>query len=275
MRRVARKITHPLITTDDFKKHAKVGITTITKHFGSWRKAFEKAGLRKRFNFTSSQKTNKELLAELRSVARKNRRRTVSSVDLLLRGSISPVVFRRRFGSWPKALEAAGLSVAPSGRRYSDDDCFANLQRVWTHFGREPRSHDMRRPPSTIGDNTYATRFGSWRKALRTFVNHMNRKKRRRTARREKEPAAETTVKLPRPRRREPGRIIPIGLRYRILNRNRFRCQLCGNSPAIDVMCRLHVDHIKPFSKGGKTVGENLRTLCANCNIGRSNRYKN
>ena len=33
----------------------------------------------------------------------------------------------------------------------------------------------------------------------------------------------------------------------------------------------LHVDHIKPWSKGGETVLENLQTLCATCNLGKSN----
>ena len=28
-----------------------------------------------------------------------------------------------------------------------------------------------------------------------------------------------------------------------------------------------------PWSKGGKTTFENLHTLCADCNIGRGNRY--
>lgn len=36
---------------------------------------------------------------------------------------------------------------------------------------------------------------------------------------------------------------------------------------------KLHVDHIMPWSKGGKTTFENLHTLCADCNIGRGNRY--
>ncbi len=32
-----------------------------------------------------------------------------------------------------------------------------------------------------------------------------------------------------------------------------------------------HIDHIKPWSKGGETVLENLQTLCATCNLGKSN----
>ena len=62
------------------------------------------------------------------------------------------------------------------------------------------------------------------------------------------------------------------GERYRILARDRFRCVLCGNSPSHDPSCVLHVDHVVPYSRGGKTAADNLRTLCAECNWGRGNR---
>jgi len=62
--------------------------------------------------------------------------------------------------------------------------------------------------------------------------------------------------------------------RFRILARDRFRCVLCGASPATDPSCVLHVDHIMPSSLGGPTERWNLRTLCASCNRGRGNRYR-
>lgn len=45
-----------------------------------------------------------------------------------------------------------------------------------------------------------------------------------------------------------------------------------GKSPSSDIGTKLHVDHIKPFSKGGKTVLENLQTLCFDCNLGKGNK---
>jgi hypothetical protein len=64
-------------------------------------------------------------------------------------------------------------------------------------------------------------------------------------------------------------RTIPIGLRYLVLKRDRFRCALCGSSPALDPTCQLHLDHILPFSAGGKSELANLRSLCAPCNLGK------
>lgn len=60
-------------------------------------------------------------------------------------------------------------------------------------------------------------------------------------------------------------------LRYDIMKRDKFRCQLCGRSA--DDGIKLHVDHIIPVSKGGKTIPHNLRTLCEQCNLGKSNKY--
>ncbi|MGA3403370.1 MAG: HNH endonuclease [Acetobacteraceae bacterium] len=37
--------------------------------------------------------------------------------------------------------------------------------------------------------------------------------------------------------------------------------------------CFLHVDHILPWSRGGKTREDNLRTLCEICNVAGGNRF--
>lgn len=60
------------------------------------------------------------------------------------------------------------------------------------------------------------------------------------------------------------------GMRYDVLKRDKFRCQVCGATQKDGVT--LHVDHIIPVSKGGKTEMSNLQTLCSKCNIGKSNK---
>lgn len=61
-------------------------------------------------------------------------------------------------------------------------------------------------------------------------------------------------------------------LRYDILKRDGFRCQICGATIKDGV--KLHVDHIFPVSKGGKTEPNNLRTLCDKCNLGKSDKIE-
>jgi hypothetical protein len=56
-------------------------------------------------------------------------------------------------------------------------------------------------------------------------------------------------------------------LRYDVLRRDNFTCQICGSSAKDGV--RLEVDHIVPVSKGGKTEMSNLQTLCERCNRGK------
>ena len=60
-------------------------------------------------------------------------------------------------------------------------------------------------------------------------------------------------------------------LRYEVMRRDGFRCCICGSSRSDGV--KLHVDHIRPVSKGGKTELSNLRTLCDRCNLGKSDSY--
>jgi len=59
------------------------------------------------------------------------------------------------------------------------------------------------------------------------------------------------------------------GLRYEIMRQDEFACHLCGRSGSD---AKLVVDHIVPISKGGKTIKDNLQTLCFECNSGKSNK---
>jgi len=69
------------------------------------------------------------------------------------------------------------------------------------------------------------------------------------------------------------NRVIPLGIRYKILERDNGKCTLCGKSPEKNGVI-LHIDHILPYSLGGLTEMSNLQTLCADCNIGKSNKSK-
>lgn len=59
-------------------------------------------------------------------------------------------------------------------------------------------------------------------------------------------------------------------LRRQIIRRDKFTCQNCGKYMPNEV--GLHVDHIIPISKGGKTVPSNLQVLCSKCNGSKSNK---
>lgn len=53
-------------------------------------------------------------------------------------------------------------------------------------------------------------------------------------------------------------------LRFQILQRDRYQCQMCNTRNA-----RLEVDHKVPVSEGGSDDWSNLWTLCFSCNRGK------
>ena len=63
---------------------------------------------------------------------------------------------------------------------------------------------------------------------------------------------------------------IPKHIRYGVFMRDGWRCCLCG---AYYEHTPLHLDHIQPWASGGPDTSTNLRTLCASCNLKKSNRY--
>jgi len=63
--------------------------------------------------------------------------------------------------------------------------------------------------------------------------------------------------------RRVSGGYISGTLRYEVLKRARFRCELCGVSADVRA---LEVDHIVPRNRGGTDNPDNLQALCYSCN---------
>ena len=60
---------------------------------------------------------------------------------------------------------------------------------------------------------------------------------------------------------------VPDSLRYRVLKAAKGRCMLCG---ATSHERLLNICHIKPVSRGGETIYENLQVLCDKCSTSRS-----
>jgi hypothetical protein len=198
-----------------------------------------------------------ELLADMRRVGHENGG-VLPLSHYEQHGNHSASTIAHRFGSWGAALQAAGLPTN-TDRRISDEELLENLANVWRTLGRQPLSSELVKAEgvSRFSKSTYATRFGSWTKALMAFDDFVNR------------------GKQPTPR---PGpavaerasRRVSWRLRATVLIRDSCTCRMCGASPAKDADVTLHVDHITPWSQGGATALHNLQTLCSACNIGKS-----
>jgi Homing endonuclease associated repeat/HNH endonuclease len=200
-----------------------------------------------------------ELLADLRRVATMSGKGTVGLKEYRQAGVYDDSNIARRFGSWNAALVAAGLSVS-NEINLSDEQLFENLLTLWSHYGRQPRRRELALPPSTISQSPYNRRFKSWSAALQAFVLYAN-----------SSDLEDSPPERPLASGHHTPRDPSLRLRYRVLQRDRFTCQLCGASPAIHPGVVIHVDHIVPWSKGGETVLANLRTTCDRCNLGKGN----
>jgi predicted restriction endonuclease len=200
--------------------------------------------------------SDEDLLADLRRVAKELGKSRVTFREYRGQGRFAPQTLAERFGSWHAAIGKANLQRTIN-RNISDEELFENLVEVWTALGRQPRSRDLRPGPSRFSWNTYAYRFKSWRRALTAFVQWANEG--------QVLPPADASAK--KAGKRTP-RNINWRLRALVLMRDGARCRLCGAAPSDGV--RLHVDHIRPWSKDGETVLENLQALCNICNIGKS-----
>jgi HNH endonuclease/Homing endonuclease associated repeat len=231
--------------------------------------------------------SDSELLADPRRVASDLSKNTLTYDEYDKHGVVGASCIQRRFGSWLQAIGKAGLGRS-RGFRFRDEDLFENLEKIWVSLGRSPRHDEVRKPLSRYTANTYCNRFGSCRKTLERFVEFVNSDestvsptpivKLRPTeipiakpANCDKDAARRPSVDVAGTVSSSSGRSANLRLRFKVMQRDHFKCCACGRSPSTDPSVVLHIDHVKPWSKEGKTVMENLQTLCQQCNLGKSN----
>lgn len=184
-------------------------------------------------------------------------------------GKYSSGTIERRFGTWNKALEKAGIKINQE-RDLSDEELFKNLEVVWIKLGRQPKYNEIQQPLSKYSMMPYHRRFGKWNEALQCFVDYMSS-----DIIEQQIPLEEIQVESKNNNiiKHKTKREISDRLRFRILMRDGFTCKSCGKSPIKEFGVELHVDHINPWSKGGETVPENLVTKCKQCNLGKGNAF--
>lgn len=79
----------------------------------------------------------------------------------------------------------------------------------------------------------------------------------------------QTLIEWSKPVERKP---IKPGLRFEILKRDGYRCQMCGVTAKDGAT--LEIDHITPVARGGTNDADNLQVLCRECNAGKSDQWQ-
>lgn len=288
---VAKKLSTDYLSISVYKKNGKYSQTAIQGHFGTWKNALMQAGLRNERNSKELKLiSDEEYYNDLQRVAKLLGLNTVPYIEYKEYGNYSGEHISRRFGKWNTALEQAGLdSTGFSKDKITEQQCFDEIERMWILLGRQPTSTDIIKGNiSLYSVDTFKRRFGGWRKALEAFVDYINQTSIYKGENPKKiknvyqidsvensTPSKNSVDKSEDETQRKPlhitSRNINLKLRFKVFQRDNFKCCACGASPAKDPSVDLHVDHIIPWSKGGETVIENLQTLCSKCNLGKSN----
>ena len=167
----SKKLGKVDITREEYDKHGRYSEGTLRKRFGNWIKALQMAGL----SSTRTYCSDEDLLNELRRISNLDGityiSKTIFNQNKII-GNTSTI--ERRFGSWARALELAGIKILPKQSRYSEIELFENIYKVWTHYGRQPTTTEINEFPSCISSNTYLNRFKTYRKALEAFIEYIN-----------------------------------------------------------------------------------------------------
>ncbi|HME57276.1 MAG TPA: hypothetical protein VKF63_02995 [Terracidiphilus sp.] len=176
--------------------------------------------------FSNAPVSSAELLADIQRASRAVGPSILSQKLYSEFGRYDTRTVTRRFGSWNKALVAAGLETTFE-TNYSDVRLFENVMLLWEHYGRQPRQTEVECPPSLISMGPYKRRFSTWKEALEQFVVYANSQ--------DKTPPSPIEVASGHRTSRFPS----LRLQYQIKQRDHFSCRACGASPALTLGVQL------------------------------------
>jgi 5-methylcytosine-specific restriction endonuclease McrA len=109
--------------------------------------------------------SDETLLDDLRSVASRLGKTTLTGDEYSAEGRFHSTTIRRRFGSWNAGLRKAGLDLA--GRiGVPDRELLDDIKRVSLHFGSAVLTREAYDSLGTFSSCCIVRRFGSWAKAL-------------------------------------------------------------------------------------------------------------
>ena len=268
LQKVVKENNISLLTMEVYKKFGKYSKDTITRRFGSWSNALKKAGIKPdRKQIQKMDISRETIIQDIKNIYQK-----FGTINCKIYDKESKIGFKRvlnEFEYWETALKEAGIPLNGGSKHITNEDLFGEIERLWVTLCRQPSSNDIRQGLSKYSLNTYCRRFGSWRATLQNFVNYINNGQEFLYKQTPCQHISEQTKQIIKDKH-TTKRDINLRLRFLVMKRDNFKCCKCGRSPANTTNLELHIDHIKPYSKGGETVIENLQTLCSDCNLGKS-----
>ena len=209
--------------------------------------------------------TDDELLADLKKVAKEFGKETLMAREYSEKGRFGSRTIEKRFGTWNSALEKAGLQITLK-LNIEKEELFKNIEEVWIQLGRQPLYKEIKQPLSKYSTSAYMRKFGTWQKALEAFVEYINSDVEEEQKVEENNPDSIHGKEIVY--KHKTKRNLSERLKVQVLMRDGNKCKLCGITVTGE---NIHFDHIKPWSKGGETVLENIQVLCAKHNLAKGN----
>ena len=105
-----------------------------------------------------------DLLNDIVNVAKLLNKSTFTINEYRQNGKYSDTLLRNRFGSWEKALNAAGLNY--NRYKVSNEELIKDMQKVANVLGLPTMSKEEYTLNGKYNADTISDRFGSWKKAL-------------------------------------------------------------------------------------------------------------
>jgi hypothetical protein len=279
VKRVAGTFGDKYLSITLYNSIGKYSESTFRSRFGSWTNVLQRLGLRTKRNSIEMQRISDEMMiADLIDVSKRLNKSTITSSEYYKHGKYSGPTISQRFGSWAEFVKKAGLEQTGFIKKVEDVELFDEIERIWTALEKQPTTTDMKKGISKYSLDTFTRRFGGWRNALIAFIEYINAEAiegeyagNENEQQEIKEPQVIISDNLIQRLKKRTPRNINLKLRFKVLQRDHFKCCSCGASPAKNHGIELHIDHIIPWSNGGETEIGNLQTLCSRCNLGKSN----
>jgi len=111
----------------------------------------------------------REIVEEIRRVARLVGEDSLTMREFQRRGTIGVSAVLRKFETWNKAVEAAGLRPESARMRLADADLEAEFRRVAELVGRAPTRMEFA-ARARFSPGAYEKRFGNWGNALAQYL---------------------------------------------------------------------------------------------------------
>jgi hypothetical protein len=160
LRRVAQKIGDTP-TIDEMTQYAEIGPRTYQNYFDSWNDAKRAADLEIEHRQNISQQKIIDSITELaKKLGRSPKRREMDK-----QGNISSGPCGDTFGSWNKALQAAGYEPVYQ-TNISRQKLINELQRLAKNRGAPPKQMELMSSEAKFSFRPYIDEFGSWNEAL-------------------------------------------------------------------------------------------------------------